>query len=347
MKRVLVAFLLLSPFQPLRADIFGYSVRTPILDVEIQPRLVAAAPNGNVWFAPQTNSIGFFTPSGHVTNFPIPCSKCATGGEVVYVWDLAADRDGSVWFIDNHAKSDGTSIDSAIGRVTTSGDFKFFQIPTPNATAVVPNTFGQSSIAVAPDGTIWFTEHAAFKAGSLDPTTGSLTEYPLEGPEQPSGITVGPDGKVWYTVADHEIAQIAPPSHGEFVEFSLAFGSNPLGVVIGSDGNLWVTEAGRNKIARLQPATGTINECQPPTINGAPQHIVSAPDGTLWYADAAGMSVGRIKLNGSSAPSFETLATPGQENFDITVSSDNVVYVTGDGRLLVIQPIYRRRSVMH
>ena len=103
----------------------------------------------------------------------------------------------------------------------------------------------------------------------------------------------------------------------------------------------------QGKIARLQPGTGTINEFQPPTINGAPQHIVSAPDGTLWYTDAAGMSVGRIRLNGSSAPSFETLATPGQENFDITVTSGNVIYVTGQGKLLVIQPIYRRRTVMH
>ncbi|HJT15973.1 MAG TPA: hypothetical protein VJ853_01220, partial [Thermoanaerobaculia bacterium] len=184
--------------------IAGYTVTTPVLDVEIHPRLVAAAPNGNVWFAQQTNTIGFFTPSGHVMTFAIPCSKCASAEEVIYIWDLAADPDGSVWFIDNHAQSNGTSIDSAIGHLTESGEFMIFQIPTRNATAIVPGGFGQSSLALAPDGSVWFTENATFAAGRFVPSTGQMFEYPLEGPEQPTGITVGPDGKVWYAVADHE-----------------------------------------------------------------------------------------------------------------------------------------------
>src|SRR5881296_1538265 len=109
-----------------RADISGYAVTEPALDVEIHPRLVAAAQNGNVWFAQQATipySIGFFTPSGHVTNYPVPCSKCTSGEEIIYVWGLASDPDSSVWFIDNHAKSDGTSIDSAIGHLTAAGQF--------------------------------------------------------------------------------------------------------------------------------------------------------------------------------------------------------------------------------
>jgi len=321
-----------------------FTVSTPTLDADIHPRLVAAAPNGNVWFAAQTNTIGFFTPSGHVTSFAIPCAKCASGAELVYVWGLAADRDGSVWFIDNHAHSDGTSIDSAIGHVTESGNFAFFAIPTKNATAIVPGGFGQSSIAIAPDGTIWFTENATFAAGRLTPSTGQISEYPLEAPEQPTGITVGPDGKVWYAVGDHEIAQITPPTNGEFVEFSLGFGANPLSLAVGSDGNLWVTETGRSKIARFQPS-GIVNELQPPAINGEPQHIVAAPDGTLWFTEAAGRDVVRVMTSGV----FEAVPT-GQENFDITVTPNNVVYVTTQqNQLLKIEAALspRRRSARH
>ncbi|HJT16361.1 MAG TPA: hypothetical protein VJ853_03190, partial [Thermoanaerobaculia bacterium] len=116
----LVVFLFASV--SLRADISAYALSTFLLDAEIHPRLVAAAANGNVWFA-QQGTIGFFTPSGHVATFAIPCTKCATGAEVMHVWDLAADPDGSVWFIGNHAKSDGTSIDSAIAHVNESGQF--------------------------------------------------------------------------------------------------------------------------------------------------------------------------------------------------------------------------------
>jgi virginiamycin B lyase len=319
--------LLLFVALQLRADIPGYILKTPVLDAEIHPRLVSAAPNGNVWFAQQT-TIGFFTPSGHVTNFPIPCTKCGTGEEVVYVWDLATAPDSSVWFIDNHARADGTSIDSAIVHLTTSGEFTFYPIPTTHGTAVVPGGFGQSSITLAPDGTVWFTENAGFRAGSLVPATRALKEYPLEMPEQPAGITVGTDGKVWYTVADHEIAQITPPSNGEFVEFSLASGSFPFGITTGSDANIWVTEAGRHRIARIRPS-GTISEFALPTTNGTPQQIAPAPDGTLWYTESTGRDVGRITLNGTSAPTFQMIETPGQENSDITVTPGALVYFTG------------------
>ena len=80
-------------------------------------------------------------------------------------------------------------------------------IPTKNATAIVRDGFGQSSLTLAADGSIWFTENAAGKAGLLTPSTGTFIEYPLEMPEQPSGITIDNDGKVWFTVADHEIAE--------------------------------------------------------------------------------------------------------------------------------------------
>jgi len=113
-KRFFLALLFLALCSEVRADIAGFAVSTPALDMEIHPRLVSAAPDGNVWFS-EPSTIGFFTPSGHVTEFPIPCSQCANGSEVIHVWDLASDPDGSVWFIDNHAKADGTSIDSTIG----------------------------------------------------------------------------------------------------------------------------------------------------------------------------------------------------------------------------------------
>src|SRR5205823_4403874 len=163
-------------------------VTTPSFDAAMHPLLVAAAPNGNVWFFQQASlpwSIGFFTPAGHVVNFPISCDNCANGDERILVSDLAADPDGSVWFIDNHARRDGTSIDSSIGHVTASGQFTLFQIPTKNATELVASGFGVSSLALASDGTVWFTENAAFKIGKLTPASRSFTEYPLEMAEQP------------------------------------------------------------------------------------------------------------------------------------------------------------------
>src|SRR6185436_13107225 len=87
---------------------------------------------------------------------------------------------------------------------------------------------------------------------------------------------------------------------------------------------------------------GLISEFQPPVSNGTPERIVSAPDGTLWYTESTGMDVGRLTLNGTSAPSFETVATPGQQNFDLTVSPSGQVYITtreaGEDKLLILAP---------
>jgi virginiamycin B lyase len=333
MKRLLLVLIVTLSINDLRAQISGYAVSTPTLDRAIRPRLVAAAPNGNVWFTEANTtpySIGFFTPAGRVVSFPIPCTRCATGEEVVYTWDIEAGPDSSVWFIDNHARADvnHTSIASRIGHVTATGQFTFYPIPTSDATAIVPNGFGHSSLALAADGTVWFTENAASKAAKLTPSNGAIAEYPLEMPEQASGITIGNDGKIWYTAGQSEIAMITPPTNGEFVEFLLAAGAFPLGIATGSDGNIWIAESGRHRIARLSPS-GIVAEFATPAPNSAPQHIVAAADRTLWYTESSGMNVGRITLNGTSAPTFETIATPGQQNFDITVSSNGRVYVTG------------------
>ena len=333
MRPYLLAVLIALPVNNLSAQISGYAVSTPALERAISPRLVAAAPNGNVWFTEATTapySIGFFTPAGRVMSFPIPCTRCATGEEVVYVWDIEAAPDSSAWFIDNHARADAnhTSIASRIGHVTATGQFTFYSIPTSDATAIVPNGFGHSSLALAADGTVWFTENAASKAAKLTPSNSLIAEYPLEMPEQASGITIGNDGKIWYTAGQSEIAMITPPTNGAFVEFVLAAGAFPLGIATGSDNNIWIAESGRHRIARLSPS-GVVAEFATPTPNSAPQHIVPAPDGKLWYTESTGMNVGRITLNGSSAPTFEKIATPGQQNFDVTVSSNGRVYVTG------------------
>ncbi len=333
MRRFPVALLVLFLIsgEALRAEIPGLVVSTPILDAEVHPQVVVAASNGNVWFLQQSNlpgSIGFFTPAGHVVNFPVPCNNCANGDETIFIWDLAADPDGSVWFIDRHAKRGGTPIDSSIGHLTASGQFTFFEIPTKEATQLVPT--GHSSLALASDGTVWFTEHAAFKIGKLTPSTRSFTEYPLEMPEQPGGITVGPNDSIWYTVLDHEIAHIT--SSGEMFEFALRSGANPFGITTGSDGNLWFTEMGADKIGRVTPS-GVITEFPLPQ-GAAPARIVGTSHGTLWYTQSSGSRVGRITLNGSSPPLFESIATPGQENLDITVSAplspggSDLVYLT-------------------
>jgi streptogramin lyase len=63
--------------------------------------------------------------------------------------------------------------------------------------------------AVAPDGSLWFTEQMVSKLGRLDPATGDFKEYPLQGKNDgPHGLVADSDGNIWYTISPHTSASL-------------------------------------------------------------------------------------------------------------------------------------------
>ena len=76
--------------------------------------------------------------------------------------------------------------------------------------------------AVAPDGSLWFTEQMVSKLGRLDPATGDFKEYPLKGKNDgPHGLVADSDGNIWYTgnFAAH-IGKLNPRS-GEVTQYKM------------------------------------------------------------------------------------------------------------------------------
>src|SRR5258708_4912217 len=121
--------------------------------------------------------------AGTVTEFNVP-SGTAFG--------ITAGPDGNLWF----AAPDV----NAIGRITTTGSFTQFPLPTTCGSSA---GCGPYAITAGPDGNLWFTE-AANDVGRITPT-GSFTQFRVggvcvanEGCEA-FGITSGPDGNLWFT----------------------------------------------------------------------------------------------------------------------------------------------------
>src|SRR5690606_23434535 len=54
-------------------------------------------------------------------------------------------------------------------------------------------------VAVAPDGTVWYTAQRSGSLDRLDPETGEVTEVPLGSGAAPHGVIVGPEGHAWVT----------------------------------------------------------------------------------------------------------------------------------------------------
>jgi streptogramin lyase len=289
---------------PTRGDIAGITVATPSLSKPVAPRLLAAGPDGKVWFSDETalpHSVGFFTPAGAVSSFRVPCDGCdGTGNNnLAYIEGMTVTADGNLWFLYTRVDGSGSFVDGGlnnyVGRMTPAGSFTQFPVPTKYAfRRFAYSVNGHSTITSGPDGNLWFTEPYGNRIGKITPA-GALSEYSLPCtrvipafPEnlitsRPTGITAGPDGNLWFMESECDRIGRLTPS-GVLAEFPLASGSTPVSIVTGSDGNLWFLEYGMNKIGRITPA-GTITEYALPAGPHVPASLVAAPDGNLWFTD--------------------------------------------------------------
>jgi streptogramin lyase len=157
--------------------------------------------------------------------------------------------------------------------------------PAPVAQEFPGATAGSNanSIAVGPDGNLWFTEFDVSRIGRITPA-GVVTEFAtgITAGNYPSGIAAGADGNLWFTELGGKIGRIT--TAGVVTEFAtgITAGSQPTLIAAGPDGNLWFTEFQNNKIGRITTA-GAIAEFNVRTANSYPYGIAAGPDGNLWF----------------------------------------------------------------
>jgi streptogramin lyase len=68
----------------------------------------------------------------------------------------------------------------------------------------------------------------------------------------------------------------------------------PFGMAMDKYGYLWVAEHTTNKIAVIDPATGSSMEIEIPKTNPYIQFLTSDSKGNIWFAEQQGNSLGVI-----------------------------------------------------
>ncbi|HEY1429947.1 MAG TPA: hypothetical protein VGF18_10260, partial [Candidatus Tumulicola sp.] len=181
-----------------------------------------------------------------------------------------------LWF-DNRTTDDTSSV---IEFDTTNGTEKTYLTPTRGSQP--------GSINVAADHSIWFTESAANKIGTVT-LARKIEEYPI--PTQhafPLDITRGPDGAMWFVEeAVGKIGRIAPD--GAVKEFVVGDSrTHPTALITGPDKAIWFTEVGTNKIGRLT-ADGKVRHFSAGggTMTG---DITTAIDNSFWFGKRAAVT---------------------------------------------------------
>ena len=202
-------------------------------DTNETPNAITKGPDGNLWyteghpfafpFQSPFDKIGRMTPSGVVTDFPLPTPEAAATSDSE---TISPGPDGALWFTEPS--------NDKIGRITTAGVITEFNVPTPNA--------GPTSITEGADGSLWFTEHD--KIGRIT-TAGVITEFALPAGAMPTSIASGPDFALWFTDAGNNALgrmTTAGVVTGETpIPGSQTVLNTPQTLVLGPDNNLWLT----------------------------------------------------------------------------------------------------------
>jgi len=250
------------------------------------PTAVAVDPDGSAWFTDQeANSIGHITMSGELAQFAIPSPPSTPQ-------DIVRGPDGNYWFTEFDADS--------IGRITPQGFIKRFPIAANLGAAdvgprVAVDTRNPQSIAVGPDGNLWFTEPGLNKIGRMT-TSGEVVEFSVPtANSEPWGIAAGWDGDMYFT--ENKAGRVARiTTEGVVTELGTAVsGSLPEYITLGPDGAMWFTELAANRLGRIA-RDGRITKFDLPGADSGPTGIVGRNDGRLFFGVYDLSQVGYVDL---------------------------------------------------
>lgn len=159
----------------------------------------------------------------------------------------------------------------------------------------VPAGSRPHDVAVAADGSVWYTAQGSAELGRLDPGTGRITEIPLGSGSRPHGVIVGPDGAPWITDGGLNAIVRVDPTTSAVRTFRLPAthpSANLNTAVFDNAGTLWFTgQAGM--YGRLKKDAAAIEAFDAPGGAG-PYGITATPSGDIYYASLAGSHVGKI-----------------------------------------------------
>ena len=200
------------------------------------------------------------------------------------------------------ACSSGDGDGKSTKRDTTTTNTPATTTPAPVQEFDVPSGSHPHDVAVASDGTVWYTAQNAGKLGRLHPESGRVDEVELGDGSAPHGVIVGPDGAPWITDGGLNAIVRVDPSTREVRRFPLPAdrpSANLNTAVFDPRGTLWFT--GQSGIyGRVTPDTGSVDVFDAPNGRG-PYGIAVTPDGQVYYASLAGNYMGRINTDSGEA----------------------------------------------
>jgi virginiamycin B lyase len=248
---------------------------------------VAAGPEGDLWVSGvrgrehhQAFRVDRLSPAGKVLrSYAVGPAR----GERIAM----AVSGEAVWFLHEHLVGSESLADIESVDIS-SGDVRGVRLPLGCRVY---------ALAIAPDGTPWFTQKCGGFLGDGSKSKTSISHLGPEGEvvrqaiaakDYPVGLAIGPEGTIWFGAwAYYEPSHIGRlTSSGDLAEYPIRSGSPSL-LAVGPEGRLWFADNPRRHGPSFVSIgiDGDLGEplCAEPKCDLEPTDLTQAPDGSLWY----------------------------------------------------------------
>jgi streptogramin lyase len=239
----------------------------PVAGVDYQVGNPVLGPDGDIWFNTNHGLVSIAS-NGVITKHWSETEAPSSVGVSSSLTNMALGAEGNLWGFGS-SELQGERVLS----VTPGVQVKSFPLPHKES--------GPDSIALGPDGNLWFTEYFGNRIGRITPA-GVITEFdlPIE-TGKPKGIAAGPDGNLWFTEASG-VASITP--NGVIAAYPVVAprtGDRPWLITGGPDGRVWFT-LGRGTLGRITP-DGRLSRVALPHPDTYVTGLAPGADDTVWY----------------------------------------------------------------
>lgn len=210
-------------------------------------------------------------------------------------------RNPRLWLVVAGGAVVALAVVAVAGRIGPWANWGFVEFKMPSRTDI------PVGIAVARDGTVWFTLEASDAIGTLRHGTIQKIGTGADSLE-PLGLAVDTEGYVWYTNAQaRAISRVSPD--GAIKSFPLSTSIARLGrLAVAPDGAVWFAEPTVVSVTRLKDGVFTRHTVGPPSPVGSsnvgPFGVAVDPQGTVWATLQNANSLVRI-LPGAEMTAFE------------------------------------------
>lgn len=334
------AIWLLAEEQGVPSSTVGFMTEFPISTTNGAPQNVVvetAGPPASIWFTmPEADAIGHLVVTD-TTTFTFTPFTLGTANSQPY--DLAYDSvNGRIWFTERAR--------AFIGYLTIATG-NIVEIPIPILNSGLPH-----SIAIAPNGLIWFTQPEAnnlVRFSLTTPTTGTFTSFAYTSAGgAPTKIAIANNDSVWITAPGTNHMAEFKTATSQFTKIPVAdFGSSPVPPSdIFVQGTIpWIANPTENRIGRFLPETLAFFRWYslPATNTGINSLFLTQPSGRirLWYTEPNNGSVGQMTLENSNlnivGNALHGLPSPNSLPVDIVVDSLGNAWIADKGGQSIVR----------